>query len=171
MTTKTPTPAAVIAALGTLVSTMLVARAVAEVLREEVDGYKQAILDAGDYRDQYTDERITEPSDDWTMSDEESSSYLALLDATVRAAGHNPPEGFCPALMAESALRDAQAAMIKAAEPFFGVTAGQLLCGTKTERGLETHAKYLDLLTGLVVNAPGFTFPTPLVEAAAMRTL
>ena len=37
---------------------------------------------------------------------------------------------------------------------FFGVTTSQLLCGTKTERGLETHRKFLDLLIKLVVNSP-----------------
>ena len=145
-------PATVVPALTPFVNKALVAQAVAEVLREEIDGYAQTLLDANEYTNEHTGERITDAKDDWTMTNEAFVGYHALLDAKIRGAGHNPPPEFCPALMAESAQRDAESELIKAAEPFFKVTQSQLLCGTGKGDGLETHKKFLDLLKGLVVS-------------------
>jgi len=144
------------------VNLALVARAQAELLRDEVDAIKAELLAANEYFDEYTGERITEPKDDWTMGDEAHPAYLALLDARVRAAGHNPPEGFCPALMAESTLRDAEHALIEAARvypEFAHMTTSRLLCGTKGKPGLELHREYLDLLHKMVINHPNYVSP------------
>jgi len=155
-----PNPKTVAAVLTPHVVAMLAARVIAETLREEIDAIKVRVLSEGTYTSDYAEyddengNRVTIPKRDWTISDDQSAEYYRLLDLAIRAAGHNPPEGYCPALMAESELRDAQHALITAAERFFpGMTTSKLLCGTKTEGGLETHAKYLDLLAGLVMAA------------------
>jgi hypothetical protein len=157
--TKTPNPKTVAKALTPAVNTLLLAMANAELLREEVDGYKAALLAEGSYTDE-TGKPVTEPKYDWTMGDDQFPGYLAKLEAKVKEAGHNVPKDQCPALIAESLQNQAEWAVIEAAEPFFGVTNSQLLCGTKTEDGLTTQRKYLDLCIGLVVNFPGYEKPS-----------
>jgi hypothetical protein len=139
------------------VAAVLVARTEAAVLREEIDAIKARILAADTYPSGYTGERITDPSKDWTIDDACVGVYHALVDAAVRAAGHDVPPDYCPALMAESRKRDAEHALIEAARAVPGLehmTTSRLLCGNADTRGLELHAKYLDLLIGLAVNAP-----------------
>ena len=137
---------------------VLAARAVADVLRAEVNAIQAAVLARSVYPCEYTGERITDPSKDWMIDDTCSGTYLALVDAAVRAAmpHEDIPEGYCPALMAESAKRDAEHALIEAARKVPGLehmTTSRLLCGTENKRGLELHAEYLDLLLKLAVNA------------------
>ena len=137
---------------------VLMARAVADVLRAEVDSIKVAVLARSVYPCEYTGERITDPAKDWMIDDACSGTYLALVDAAVRTAMPHKdiPEGYCPALMAESNKRDAEHALIEAARKVPGLehmTTSRLLCGTKNKRGLELHAEYLDLLLKLALNA------------------
>lgn len=92
------------------------------------------------------------------MDDHSAATYHGRLNAIHLANGFaKAAEGFCPALVAEHTQREAEWALIAAAEEFMpGVTNDRLLCGTKTEGGLETRRKYLDLMIGLVVNSPGY---------------
>lgn len=153
MNPTTLDPKTVAAALCKPGALVLASRALAKSLREEVDAIKRELLATGDYTDQYKGGRVTEPSKDWHISDDESASYYESLAQLIAAAGHEVPEGYCPALMAESAQRDAEHALIEASRPFFGVTGSQLLCGAGKGDGLETHRKFIDHLLQLVVVA------------------
>jgi len=151
MTDPLANPDKVVQALVPAVTTLLAAMTVAETLREKVDAIKQRHLDAEVYPHQDTGERITEPKRDWLIADEDWKLYHAKVDADVRAAGFDVPEGYCPALMAEHAQSNAQRALIEASEPFFGVTTEMLL---GQPHGLEKHREFIDLLIKLVVNHP-----------------
>lgn len=61
-------------------------------------------------------------------------------------------DGYCPALCAESLLVDAENNLIDAAQEFTGIELRHLW-------KCEHRAKYLDMLTGLVVNHPGYVPP------------
>ena len=162
-----PVPQVIVTILTTPVNNVLVAMAIAEVLREKIDAIKVGLLTETTYTDQYTGERITDPKNDWCMGDAESASYLALLEAATRAAGYDtelgsfpapaPATAFkCPALVAESEQVDAENMLIEDAEEFFpGVTNNALLgCFKDGRTGLETRREYIDTLIGLVVNHP-----------------
>ena len=151
----TPTPHAVVTACAPAVTAMLVAKATALVLREEVDAIQARLLTERAYTSQYDGKAITEPKWTWLMGDDDSAHYLTRLAEETLLAGHVVPEGYCPALMAEHALSDAENAVISASEPFFKATNHQLLCGTKDKGGLETRREFLDLIAGLCVNYPG----------------
>ena len=159
---KIPDPNTVAKALTPAVNLVLVTMAHAELVREEVDGYAREVLAAGNYTSSYTGERITEPKDAWTMGDDAFPDYHAKVDAKVRAAGYDVPPDYCPALIAEEEQRRAERALIDASKPFFGVTTEDLL---GCRKGLEKHRKFLDLLIGLCVNAPGYK--SPLQDSAA----
>ena len=88
-----------------------------------VDAIKQNVLNASEYFDEADGSRITEPSKDWTMSDEQSQVYWALCKQAKIAAGFDPEpirEGYCPALVAESELCDHEADLVEAARAIPG---------------------------------------------------
>ena len=155
-------------ALEPSVQTVLLAQAMAQVERERIDALYNGILEQTRYyirkRDAICEqERLTDHSKAWLLSDFDSKHFYGQCEFAIRKAGYTfeqVPEGYCPALMAESLQRDAEHALILAAEEFFpGVTIDKLLCGTADMGGLETLRKFLDLLIGLVVNRPGFKNP------------
>ena len=142
--------------LRTLAADVMDKRSKAAALRTQIDAIKRGILGAGNFVSEYDGTRITEPSRDWMMEDDQAEGYYALLDDAKIAAGFDPEpirEGFCPALVAESAVRDAEHDLIEAGRQIPGcehVTSHQLLC-TKSQHGggLETHAAWIDLLINL----------------------
>ncbi len=110
------------AALTDSVAEYLAARAVAEVLRAEIDGYKAQVLSEEVWMSESLGEgdpsvRITEPGRDWLMSSADFARYLPRVVALERAAGHNPAlldSGRCPALVAENAQCKAEWAVLDA---------------------------------------------------------
>jgi len=161
MSKNAPNPATVAKTLTPAVNTVLLATACAELAREEVDALKAELLAAGTYTDSLTGEPVTEPKYDWTMGDDQWPAYYKLLDAKVRATtGFDGPPDHCPALTAENLQVQAEAALIEASKPFFGVTNSQLLCGVKGKDGLQTQREFLDLIIGLCVNYPGYEKPS-----------
>ena len=151
---------AIQSALRAPVKAALMARAVAEVERERADKRQRAILAAGDYRygemahDGRTGQRVTDPKDAWLMNDDNATRYYAECDKTRDAEGYTGLKpGYCPALVAEHAQTKAENAVVEASRPWFGVDVSGLLCGTKTEGGVEVRQRFLDLLIGLVVKA------------------
>jgi hypothetical protein len=109
-------------AIAPEVDALLAAREAAETIRAKVDAIRTRTLAAGTYADEDTGERITVAAVDWTMSAEQFAGYNAAVLAAGRAEGLTAPEGCCPALMAETAVRDAERALIAKSEPFFGVS-------------------------------------------------
>lgn len=138
------------------VNTLLIAKAMAQVERERVDVIQRRVLNEQNYCGD--GERITDPKLTYLLDDNDANRYFATMNAIHLEAGfEDAAKGYCPALVAETLETQAEWALISAAEEFFpGVTNDKLLCGTATLGGLETREKYLDLLIGLVVNAPGY---------------
>ena len=103
------------AATADAAAAYLVARARAEVLREEFDGLTRRLLAEGDYRDEMTGERVTDPRYDWTIEDGEWQKIHTIRLAYV-VENHGPEWGDrCPALCAEQDQRDAEDALLAAA--------------------------------------------------------
>lgn len=151
-------------ALTANVNALILTRAVAEVERKRVDAITAQVLAEDVYMAEDHDGkeyRITEPSKAWHMNDADAERFYGKLNAIHLAAGFaKAADGFCPALVAENLQLEAEWALISAAEEFFpGVTNNQLLCGTEKKGGLEFRQEYIDLLCGLVVNAPGYRKP------------
>ena len=165
---KMPNARKVVAALRKNVDALLMATALAEVERERIDEIARAELASQIYtgRNPHRPEmakgfRITEPKDAWHMCDHDAQQYYAKLNATYVRLGYKlPSPSHCPALMAETVKTKAEWALIAAALEFFPTCDNDtLLCGTKDKGGLELRQEYLDLLIGLVVNAPGYRSP------------
>ncbi len=146
----------IVAVLRPHITKLLVHMAYAQLKREDVDKIQKKVLaEQCYYGRKHTGEqfRITDPKISYQMDDQSAATYFAKLNAIHLASGYkDAAKGFCPALVAEHDQTKAEWALIDAAHPFFGVTNDALLCGTKTEDGLKTRQKYLDLLIGLVVN-------------------
>jgi hypothetical protein len=149
------------------VDNLILATALAEARRQQVDPIRREVLANYDYRCNHKlgqklndhGERITDPDDLYLCEDDCSPYYQELHERYVAMGFELPEVRHCPALMAEHVQRLAEWALIEAAEQFFPVTNDQLLCGTKTKGGPETRREYLDLLVKLVVNAPGYRKP------------
>lgn len=140
-------------ALTPHVNTLLLATAYAQLERERVDKIQRKIL---------KDMGVTcDPEHVYQLADSTAKVFYDRCNAWHLAEGFKPAaEGYCPALTAETLKIEAEWAVITAAEQFFPECTNEtLLCGTKTEGGLETRRKYLDLLIGLCVNAPGYRSP------------
>jgi hypothetical protein len=150
MTTTTLSPKAVSEAIEPSVNAVLMATAYAQAMRERCDKIQRRLLASGRYGGD------GEPKYTYLLPDEAAARYFADLDAAYREAGYTDLEpGHCPALIAESLQRDAERALIEAAEEFFpGVTLHKLLCA-----GLDKHREFLDLLIKLVVNRDGYRAP------------
>lgn len=131
-------------AIEPAVNVYLAARVVAELEREKCNAIQKKVLVSMGYD--------CEPSRAWNvLSDAEAARYYGYLDAAYAAAGYELEPGYCPALMAETAQTKAARALVDAAEPFMEVSADQVLCA-----GLDKYKKYIDLLVGLCVSAPGY---------------
>ena len=130
------------------VAEVLVKRARAEVLREEIDALKVKILTAGDFRHMDDDSRrILDPSEGWLINDEQAPAYFAALERETAAAGHDVPAGYCPALMAEMALVEAERALLEVAAPFLGTTEDRL------SHNMDRRRKVIRLLCTMAAKA------------------
>lgn len=140
-------------ALQSNVNTLLLATAYAQLERERVDKIQRRVL--ADMGLNCTPDKV------YQLADSSAKPYYDRLNEIHLAAGfERAAEGCCPALCAETLQLEAEWALIEAAQEFFpDVTNDKLLCGTKELHGLECRQKYIDLLIGLVVNAPGYRSP------------
>lgn len=146
-------------ALRTPVNAVILAQAHAELMRAKCDTIQRRLLGEREYftsaewEPRLAVKRVVEPRLSYLMSDEDSAVYLAALDAAYREAGYTELEpGQCPALIAEHLLMLAERALFECAERFFPeIQAGHLYGANRK--------KYLELLQGMVVNAPGYKAP------------
>lgn len=155
------------------VNAYLMARTFAEVQREKVDAIQREELDvfefyvAPEYAVRGREiERITGPDKTWLMSDKDHKAYLEGVRFELEKAGYKIQQAdgtqdkhqyYCPALVAESAQRETEHLIIKAAADMLKepkVTVHNLL-----SLGLERYHEFIDLVVKLVVNAPGFQNP------------
>ena len=162
MTTKTPTPKAVVKAVKPAVNALLLATVLADMERERVDAIQRKLLSEEIYygtNGPGEKVRVTDPKVSYWMDKVSSEKYFARLNGIHLAEGfEKAAEGHCPALTAESLKSDAERALIAAAEPFIGISSEALW---SAKGGLEKRREYLDLLIKLVVNSPGYRSPMP----------
>lgn len=122
-------------------------QAAAETLRKIVDARHAAILAAKEYKTA-DGERVTEPKHDWLICDEQSREYFDAIDKANRDAGFTGPFDHCPALIAETELRDAQRELTDVAGPLFGITFDQIMTSANC---LEKYAEFIRLICGLAL--------------------
>jgi hypothetical protein len=145
------------------VNAVLLATAVAEIERERCDKIQRRVLAEAEYmgaRPSFTVPggvpfRVTEPKDDWLMDEADAKRYYAALDAAYAAAGYELDPGYCPALIAENAQCQVESAMIVAAGKWFP----EFVDGDLPRVWGPNRTKLVELLIGMVVNAPGYVAP------------
>lgn len=129
------------------IGAVLAARLLASEAREAVDAYIEPLLADFDFRVDNECDRgsprdgtpITKSSD-LLLTDQDCAAYYAACDAAHAEHGHDLEPGYCPALIAESAVIDAENALIKLASDRYGVDFTRLY-------KLESRAALLKLLT------------------------
>jgi len=123
----------------------LAARAKAEILTEERAAFTRGLLMAGDYRDEMTGERVTDPVYDWTISEDGWQEIHTARLAYV-AENHGPEWGDrCPALVAQEEQRETERALLAAA--------AAVIPGIDRVRKIEDRQKAIDSIMGLACSA------------------
>ena len=159
-------PESVTPEIKAAVTALLLARTFAEVKREQVDQVKReelaavAYMVAPEHREDGREERITEPKRDWLMSDEDFADYLHQCEKVELERGIRPADmkpGYCPALVAECLLTDAQRVLVAATEPLTGVKWDQLIF--YRPGGKLAVTEWCDLWCKIVVCLPDFRNP------------
>jgi len=148
--------------LTSAVNTYLLAKVYADGERAIIDKMKRDILNGSVFtvRPEFTRQtepnRITEPSRDYLMSDEQFETYHAECQRRIVAMGYDVPEGHCPALIAERILTEAEHLVIDESSALTGLKDGvhSLLC-----KGMDIYHKYIDLCVKMIVNMPGYVAP------------
>lgn len=142
------------------VNNMLMAQVLAEHEREQVDKLERQVLAENNY--QYDTERwgkldvsgkVTEPKDTYLMREADFTDYHAKMQAIHLANGfERAADGYCPALCAERLLTEAENNLMDVAQEFTGIDPSDIW-------SLEKRARYLELLTGLVVGHSSYVPP------------
>lgn len=160
-TVNTPT-------VKSLVSSWLMQKALAEILREQVNAvYLEVMREIPIFSDYKTSarrmgdgSRIFDPNHMYLSTDEESCQKIYdRVEILTRERGIKPPEmkdGFCPALVAESDLTKIEHLIISETGDPFGITIDKLFASAD---GIERYHKFLDLIIGAIVNQPDFKNP------------
>ena len=156
-----------------LATSLLMAKAHAEILTKKVDAvYLQILKDIPLYADDRGPEHRTGRSGQRIM--DHNKMYLAYdddgapetcariyaeADKRLKAAGIKPAsmgDEFCPALIAESKVREIRRRLADAVGAPLGTGADDLLCSPD---GLALYEKFTDLICGAVTKLPAFVDP------------
>lgn len=147
-----PPPTLVVEKLKKPFGAYIVAKARAEVLSEHMATWDKAELDANEYTSRYVEgERVTEPRLAWTIRDEQTDEFYRKRNDYIAEHFEVPRRGYCPALMAATALHEAERELLEAA-------AG-IVPGWKADSfniNLTLKARAVDLLCGLFVESVRF---------------
>ncbi len=139
--------------------TLFLAMAYEQTVRPKVLAYQQAILqekaiypDAkyqqAIYEGSVPHEPITDPERLYLATDEDARYYFDRCDQEkVKAGFPDLGEGFCPLLMAETQVRDAQTMLVRRMEPITKMTKDDLLC---SRNGLENYKKLIEITMNLL---------------------
>lgn len=135
---------------------LFLAIAYAETVRPVVEGYQRKILAAHNWPmaqkwidasarrrgDKYMNgEPILDPKDSFLLEDDASAIYFAALDDEAKAAGFKDLKpGYCPLLMAENVVRDAERALIDAMAEITKITNDNIW-----NLGYDKRNEYLEL--------------------------
>jgi len=148
------------------VNAYLLAKAYARLKREQVDNIRRAVMRESPLYD--TDGNlITDPAHSWNTSDEAFKAFAAECSRRERQAGVKPDamaDEYCPALVAETLLIDAQRVLVDATGPMAGVDWDMLCRYVDGKLGTNT---WCDLWAGMVVNMPGYRKPEITKESVA----
>lgn len=131
------------------------AQANAELTREKVDKYVGPIFGSFDFkfcgdmaeRAGIAGQPVPNPGELYLCEDPRITDYYAACDREHGAQGYDLKPGYCPALVAEMILIDAQNALIDSAKPLFGVE----VCDLHKD---NHRAEYLKLLIGSCLVGP-----------------
>lgn len=117
-----------------------IAMAYRETIRPTVEAYHRRVLNELGYPN------LTEKTS-YLMPDTTAKIYFARLDEEKEKAGfHGLEPGYCPLLIAETMVRDAEHVLIAAMQPLTKIKdAHQLLCA-----GLDKYERYIDLTMRLL---------------------
>lgn len=122
-----------------LMAAVLAGREHAEKVREHVDSYTEPLFATFSFTDTYTGEPVTRSKDLFMSDDDEGcEAFYAACDKAHKAHGFELEPGYCPALMAENAVIDAERALLEAAAVHYGIDFDNIY-------NLELRAKALDL--------------------------
>jgi hypothetical protein len=130
------------------------AKAAAIVTREKVDAYTKPIFESfgfrysgelsdkmGKHGGPQSGQLIPTPADLYLCDDSRTPEFYAACTAEHKRQGFfKMKPGYCPALVAEHLLIQAENALIEAATPLFGIGVEHV--------HFEDRTKYLDLLLG-----------------------
>jgi hypothetical protein len=131
------------------------AQAHLKAVRPVVIAYKTEILKANSFkverRNTVKVERhnivILDPKDAWLMSDDDFKKYHDLCNVARKQANlHVDNEEFCPLLVAEEAVRQAENAFMDTMEPITGMKSDNV------SYHLDIRRKYIELSKQLMVN-------------------
>lgn len=150
---KSLSPAVAAKVLAAPATRVLARRAVAKVERERVDKNVKRLLDEWDIRDS-DGNKIDDPKHSWLMSDKYSELFYSELVLLDLADGYEVAEnGLCPALVAETAVIDAEHELIAAAGTLFPeITVESLL---NCSNGVKRLKEGVDLMINLGLSAAG----------------
>ena len=170
MDTTKLTAASVAAELRPAVDAVLMTMAYAQLMREKVDAIRREILTEcpltpGEFAMKMRETApITDPKSVYLCDDAaQLEDYYAECDKRERAARLKPADmakEHCPALVAESAQREAEHLMLDCFAELIKFEGGgklfrhRLLC-----RGLDEFKRAKDLCIKIVVNMPGYKSP------------
>jgi hypothetical protein len=143
------------------VNNMLIAQVIYEHKREQVDKIQRRLLaeNVYEYDPKWAAQgckdcegRVTDPGLSYLMRDEHAKDYHDKLNAIHLASGFDrAKDGYCPALCAESVLREAQNLVLDIASEHIGTN-------FRDTYG-ETRKEALELFTKIVINRPGYVPP------------
>ena len=157
-------------AMKSAVTAYLLAKAHAQVMREEVDKIERAVLEECPLTNGLEVEhgqpprKITDPKDVWLCDDDNTlEEYYQDVDHRLREAGLKPesmPREHCPALVAEDMETKAKWLICDASADMMDLEYdGKELNSRLLSRGLDEYQRFIDLNAKLVVNLPDFKSP------------
>jgi len=145
------------------VKAYLMSRAYAETMREAVDKIEREILKECPLTNDLEINRgkpareITEPKHVYLCdNDDLLEEHYTAVNHRLRAEGLKPddmPDDHCPALVAEHLQMDAEHLVVESTAEMLGEEdfLHRLIC-----HGMDKYHKFIDLVTGMIVNMPGF---------------
>lgn len=144
-------------ALKSAAEDLLGAQAHMNLIRPVVEGYQRRILaDHKFHIDQKWVERgdedrvVLDPKQVYLMNDADSTVIFAEYDAATKAHGFDVPSGYCPLLMAESAVIQAERNLLLAARYITNIDPDEFW-------DMKMRKELIDLTLNLVVATAGIT--------------
>ena len=121
----------------------LAAKVVAEIMRKEVDAYIEPIWAGYGFKATRDGSPILTSARAYLTDDARLPEFYAACDRAHAEQGHKLEPGYCPALIAENKLLDAENAILKALSGPLGFDYDSL------NRSMAVRRKMLDVITGL----------------------